>query len=223
MRILIVDDDQRLTDVLRRGLEEEGHAVDLADDGVAALLRAESTRHDAIVLDVMLPGMDGFQVARELRSAGISTPILMLTARDTVEDAVTGLAAGADDYLRKPFAFRELRARLEAIMRRGSGPPATQLQAGDLILDLARHEVRLDNRRIMLTSREYQMLAYLMQHPGRVLTRITIETQVWGTGFAGLSNTVDVHIKRLRRKLDRPGEPSRIETIRGAGYRLRAG
>jgi two-component system OmpR family response regulator len=224
MRILVVDDDRRLTDVLRRGLEEDGYAVDVCADGASALMQAEAAPYDAIVLDVMLPYMDGFEVARELRQAGVHTPILMLTARDTVDDAVSGLEAGADDYLRKPFAFRELRARLQSIIRRGAaGPTSTQLQVGDLVLDMARHEARSDGRRVSLTNREFQVLAYLMQNPGRVMTRIMIEAQVWGGNFPGLSNTVDVHIKRLRQKLDRPGEQSCIETIRGAGYRLRAG
>jgi two-component system OmpR family response regulator len=222
MRILIVDDDQRLADVLRRGLEEDGHVVDLCHEGEPAIRQGQSSRYDAIVLDIMLPGQDGCEVARTLRATGVTTPILMLTARDTVDDAVAGLEAGADDYLRKPFAFRELRARLEAITRRASAGPSAHLQVGSLVLDMARHDARLDGRRVTLTNREFQVLAYLMQNPGRVLTRIMIEAQVWGSSFPGLSNTVDVHIKRLRQKLDRPGKPSLIETIRGAGYRLRA-
>jgi DNA-binding response OmpR family regulator len=220
MRVLIVEDDRRLADVLRRGLEEEGHTVDLCFDGDTAASQGRAREYDAILLDIMLPGKDGYQVARELRAAGVDTPILMLTARDTVDDAVTGLEAGADDYLRKPFAFRELRARLQTIRRRTG--TSTMLRVGGLRLDMARREARVAGRAISLTNREYEVLAYLMQNPGRVLTRIMIEDHVWGNTFPGLSNTVDVHIKRLRQKLDETGDRSRIETIRGAGYRLRA-
>jgi YD repeat-containing protein len=220
MRILVVEDDRRLADVLRRGLSEEGYAVDLCANGDDALLQATMTAYDAIVLDLMLPGKDGMAVCRELRAAGIKTPLLMLTARDALDDVVTGLQAGADDYLTKPFAFRELSARLQSLIRRAAGAASPQLQVGDLVLDLGSREVRRAGQRIALTNREYQVLEYLMHNRGRVVSRTMIEEHVWGYDYDGFSNTVDVHITRLRRKLDRPGEPSLIETLRGAGYRL---
>lgn len=220
MRALIVEDDRRLADVLRRGLEEEGYTVDLSRDGDEAVELAGMTSYDAILLDVMLPGQDGLTTCRRLRSDGITAPILMLTARDTVDDTVAGLEAGADDYLTKPFAFRELRARMHTIMRRSGTLPSTILELGDLVLDVATREARQGGRGVALTTREYQILSYLMRNQGRVLTRTMIEDHVWGYAERGLSNTVDVHIRRLRSKLDRPGEPSIIETVRGAGYRL---
>jgi len=223
MRVLVVEDDRRLADVLRRGLTEEGYNVDLCDSGDDAVLQASFNGYDAIVLDIMLPGKDGLAVSRELRAADIKTPILMLTARDTLDDVVLGLEAGADEYLKKPFAFRELRARLQTLMRRAAGAATPQLQAGDLVLDTSSRDVHRNGVRIPLTNREYQLLEYLMYNQGRVLSRSMIEEHVWGYDYEGFSNTVDVHITRLRRKLDVPGEPSTIETIRGAGYRLQDG
>ena len=220
MRALIVEDDPRMADVLQRGLTEDGLAVDVCNDGNDVAPLVESTRYDAIVLDVMLPGKNGIEVCRALRTSGVTTPILMLTARDTVDDTVAGLEAGADDYLAKPFAFRELRARLQTIMRRASGSASSSIQVGDLVLDIARREVRRGKRRISLTNREFQVLSYLMHNPGRTVTRIMIEDHVWGYPYVGLSNTVDVHVKRLRQKLDVPDRPSIIETVRGVGYRL---
>lgn len=220
MRLLVVEDDPGLSDVLWRGLSEEGFTVDLCGRGDEAVLLAELTQYDGIILDVMLPGKSGIQVCRELRSTGARTPVLMLTARDTVDDVVSGLEAGADDYLVKPFAFRELRARLQAILRRGDGMATPLVTIGAVTLDLAKHEVRRGEERIPLTNREFQVFTYLAQNRGRVLTRLMIEDSVWGSMYAGLSNTVDVQIKRLRAKLDVPGHPSIIETVRGAGYRL---
>lgn len=220
MRALIVEDDHRLADVVRRGLEEEGYTVDLAHDGDEAIDLAGMVQYDAIILDIMLPGRDGLATCRTLRSNGITAPILMLTARDTVDDTVAGLESGADDYLTKPFAFRELRARLHSVMRRSGTLPSTVLTVGDLVVDVATREASQDGRRIVLTTREYQVLSYLMRNQGRVLTRTMIEDHVWGYAQHGLSNTVDVHIRRLRAKLDRAGQPSLIETVRGAGYRL---
>ncbi|GAC1399666.1 MAG: response regulator transcription factor [Chloroflexota bacterium] len=220
MQVLIVEDDSRLADVLKRGLVEEGYGVVHCTDGNEALLQAAVAEYDAIVLDVMLPGTSGLDVCRQLRASEVTTPILMLTARDSVDDVVAGLEAGADDYVTKPFAFRELRARLQSVMRRAAGATSSQLQTGDIVLDIASREVRCGGERIVLTNREYQVLEYLMHNRGRVLTRSMIEEHVWGYDYGGLSNTVDVHIKRLRRKIDRPGAPSSIETIRGAGYRL---
>jgi len=220
MRLLVVEDDARLADVLRRGLSEEGYAVDACGNGVEAILQATVTTYDVIVLDLMLPGKDGMAVCRELRVSGVKTPILMLTARDELDDVVKGLEAGADDYLTKPFAFRELRARLQSLIRRAAGAASPQIQAGDLVLDMVTRDVRRAGRRISLTNKEYQVLEYLIHNSGRVLSRSMIEEHVWGYDYDGLSNTVDVHITRLRRKLDRPGQPSIIETVRGAGYRL---
>jgi len=222
MRILVVEDDRSLASVLYRGLSEEGHAVDLSDNGNDALAQASVIEYDGIVLDIMLPGKNGLDVCRELRDLGVTTPILILTARDSVDDTVLGLEAGADDYLRKPFAFRELRARLHAVTRRPASMAFPRVRIGDIELDMSTREVRRDGRTIPLTNREYQVLAYLAQNPGRVLTRIMIEDHVWGSSLPGLSNTVDVHIGRLRRKLDSPDGPSIIETVRNAGYRLRS-
>jgi DNA-binding response OmpR family regulator len=224
MRLLIAEDDRHLADVLRRGLEEDGYSVDACADGDRALAMAMAMSYDGVILDVMLPGKSGLSVCQELRAAGKTLPILMLTARDTVDDVVAGLEAGADDYLVKPFAFRELRARLQSIMRRagGSAAPETpaQLEFGNLVLDMHSLEVRRGRERIPLTSREYQLLAYFLSNRGQVLTRTMIEARVWGHEYPGLSNTVDVHINRLRRKLEVAGETSLIETVRGIGYRF---
>jgi DNA-binding response OmpR family regulator len=220
MRVLVVEDDRRLADVLQRGLEEEGYSVELCGNGADAVLAATVNSYDAIVLDIMLPGKDGLTVCRDLRLAGVKTPVLMLTARDTVDDVVAGLEAGADDYLKKPFAFRELRARLQSLLRRVADAASPEMVVGVLVLDTARRDVRVRGQRVSLTNREYQVLEYLVYNRGRLLTRNMIEEHVWGYDYEGLSNTVDVHITRLRRKLDRPDQPSLIETVRGAGYRL---
>lgn len=221
MHLLIVEDDPQLADVLRRGLLRDGQTSDICEDGDDAVLQAEVRAYDGIVLDVMLPGRNGLEVCRQLRADGLTTPILLLTARDSVDDIVAGLEAGADDYLTKPFAFRELRARLHSIMRRAAGAASSQLEVGDLVVDMGTQEVRRAGRHVVLTNREYQVLEYLIYNRGKVLTRSMIEEHVWGYDYDGISNTVDVHIRRLRSKLDRPEEPSVIETVRGAGYRLR--
>lgn len=220
MHLLIVEDDPRLADVVHRGLARDGHTADLCENGDDALLQAELQSYDGIILDIMLPGQNGLDVCRQLRVDGFMTPILLLTARDGVDDIVAGLEAGADDYLTKPFAFRELRARLHSIMRRASGSASSTLQAGDLELDLETQEVRRTGQIVSLTAREYQVLEYLMRNRGKVLTRIRLEEHVWGYDYEGISNTLDVHIRRLRSKLDHPGEASVIETVRGSGYRL---
>ncbi len=220
MRLLVVEDDRRLADVLRRGLAEEGYAVDLCENGKDAVLQAELQQYDLLIVDIMLPGKDGLAVCRELRSMGVSSPILVLTARDTVDDVVRGLEAGADDYLTKPFAFRELRARLQSLLRRASGWTSPRLQIGDLILDAASREVRRAGQHLSLTNKEYQLLEYLVHNRGRILSRTMIQEHIWGYGYEGLSNTVDVHMKRLREKIDAPDEPSMIETVRGVGYPL---
>lgn len=221
MNLLIVEDDRQLADVVQRGLSRDGHVTEICHDGEDALLQLQFREFDGAVLDVMLPGMNGLEVCRRVRAKGITMPILILTARDSVDDIVAGLEAGADDYVTKPFAFRELRARLQSIMRRAAGAATSQLQADDLVLDMGTQEVLRAGRHVPLTTREYQVLEYLMYNQGKVVSRSALEEHVWGYDYDGISNTIDVHIRRLRSKLDRPDEVSIIETVRGAGYRLR--
>ncbi|MGH2559997.1 MAG: response regulator transcription factor [Thermomicrobiales bacterium] len=220
MRILLVEDESRLADLVHRGLEEAGHAVDVTGSGEDALDWIEAAPYDAVVLDVMLPGIDGFEVARRLRRAGTSTPILLLTARDAVADRVAGLDAGADDYLVKPFAFAELLARLRALARR---PPETLdplLRGGDVALDPATHTVWRDSEEVSLTTREFSILEYLLRNPNRVLTRAMIAEYVWDYDFPNVTNVIDVHVHALRRKLGDPSPGRLIQTVRGVGYRL---
>ena len=218
----MVEDDQRLARLLLRGLEEEGYAVDVAGDGPEGLWYATENPYDAIVLDVMLPGFDGFELCRKLRDQGVWTPIVMLTARGEVRERVLGLDAGADDYVTKPFSFTELAARLRALGRRGQPERPTVLEVGDLRLDPASRRVWRLSTEILLTAKEFALLALLMAHPGDVLTRTRIIESVWDFAYDGTSNVVDLYIGYLRRKVDRPFGRSDIETIRGAGYRLRA-
>jgi DNA-binding response OmpR family regulator len=220
MRILIVEDNRSLNQSLRLSLEEDGHAVDSSFDGSEGQYLAEITPYDAIVLDIMLPGKNGLEVCRELRRNGNRTPVLMLTARDTIEDRVTGLDSGADDYLVKPFALPELRARLRALFRREAPEKTGLLQVGDLVLDPATHEVKRGGQAIELTAKEYALLEYFMRNPGRLISREMAEQHVWDYDFEGVSNVIDVYIRRLRRKLDDPFEVKLLETVRGAGYRL---
>lgn len=222
MRILVVDDDRRLCAVIKRGLLEEAYAVDLAYDGEEGEYLAEVNPYDLIILDIMLPIKDGIAVCRELRAKKISTPILMLTAKDAVEDRVKGLDTGADDYLVKPFAFSELLARVRALLRREGTSKSPELRVGDLTLDTLTRQVNRGQRPIELTTKEYVILEYLMRHPKVVVTRTMIEEHAWDYDFDSLSNLVDVYIRRLRRKLDTEGENSLIQTVRGAGYRLKA-
>jgi len=222
MRILVVDDDRRLSAVIKRGLMEEAYAVDLAYDGEEGEYMAEVNPYDLIILDIMLPGKDGIEVCRELRTKKVNTPILMLTAKDTVEDRVKGLDVGADDYLVKPFAFNELLARVRAMLRREGMAKSPELRVGDLTLDTLTRQVRRGERPVELTTKEYGILEYFMRHPNAVLTRTMIEEHSWDYDFDSLSNLVDVYIRRLRRKIDNEGEDSLIETVRGAGYRLKA-
>jgi heavy metal response regulator len=222
MRVLVVEDDQRIAEFIRKGLEEEGHAVDLAHDGNEALEWPAVVDFDAIVLDVMLPGRDGIEVCRTLRSRGVRTPILMLTARDTVEDRVAGLDSGADDYLVKPFAFAELLARLRALLRREPVLLGTTLRVADLTLDTATRQVSRAGQPVTLTNKEYALLEYLMRHPNQVLTRTMIAEHVWNFDFDTGTNVIDVHIRYLRRKIDDPHELKLIQTVRGAGYRISA-
>jgi len=222
MRILVVDDDRRLCAVIKRGFLEEGYAVDLAYDGEEGEYLAEVNPYDLVILDIMLPNKDGIEVCRELRAKKINTPILMLTAKDTVEDRVRGLDTGADDYLVKPFAFNELLARVRALLRREGISRSPELRVGDLILNGLTRQVWRAQRPIELTTKEYVILEYFMYHPNVVVTRTMIEEHAWDYNFDSLSNLVDVYIRRLRRKIDNEGEDSLIETLRGAGYRLKA-
>jgi DNA-binding response OmpR family regulator len=221
VRILLVEDNRRLSDSLRLSLTDDGYAVDVAYDGQEGEELAELTPYALIILDVMLPIRDGFEVCRSLRNKHIRTPILMLTARDALEDRVSGLDSGADDYLVKPFEIDELRARMRALLRRGSEDKSGLITIGDLILDPATHFVERAGRPIELTAREYGLLEYMMRNPNRLITRQMAENQIWSYDSAVASNVIDVYIRRLRSKLDDPFETKLIETVRGAGYRLR--
>jgi heavy metal response regulator len=219
MRVLVVEDERKVASFIRQGLEEEGYAVEVAEDGASALdLVLEGTAYDLVVLDVMLPRRDGFGVVRAMRQRGVQTPVLLLTARDTVTDRVTGLDLGADDYLTKPFAFDELLARVRALLRRGQGQRAPVLRVGSLSLDPATRKVMRGERRIELTAREHALLECFMRSAGRVLSRSVLSERVWGLDFDPGSNVVDVYVGYLRRKIDAPGEPRLLHTIRGAGY-----
>ena len=221
MRILVADDDRRLTSIIKRGLLEEAYAVDVAYDGEESEYLAEVNPYDLIILDIMMPKKDGIEVCQELRAKNINTPILMLTARDAVEDRVKGLDAGADDYLVKPFAFNELLARVRALLRREGTTKSPELRVGDLVLNTLTREVWRGQRAIELTTKEYVILEYFMHHPNVVVTRRMLEEHAWDYDFDSLSNLIDVYIRRLRRKIDTEGGRSVIQTVRGAGYRLR--
>jgi two-component system OmpR family response regulator len=221
MRALIVEDDPKMAALIRRGLAEEGYAADVAQGGDDTAWMTEATPYEVIVLDVMLPGADGFEVCRRLRSAGIWTPVLMLTARDAVEDRVAGLDAGADDYLTKPFSFAELLARLRALTRRGPVERPAVLRAGSLRMDPATRQVWRGEVEIRLSAKEFTLLQTLMRRQGQVLSRLDLLEHAWDYAYDNRSNVVDVYIRYLRDKIDRPFGVSSIETIRGAGYRLR--
>ncbi len=221
MRILLVEDEPTIANFIRQGLTEAGYAVDVAKDGQEGLEYAQAAAYDVLVLDIMLPRLDGIQLLRRLRASGHKTPALMLTARDTVDNRVEGLDAGADDYLVKPFAFPELLARVRALLRRPPLQAGTVLQIGTLYMDTARHVVERNGRLIDLSPREYAILEYLMRHPNQVLSRTQIGEHVWNFDFYNESNVVDVYIGYLRRKVDRPGELPLIHTVRGVGYCLR--
>ena len=222
MRVLLVEDETRIAEFITRGLSEQGHAVDVACDGDEALHWADIADFDLIVLDVMLPGRDGFEVCRTLRARGLQTPILMLTARDAVEDRVKGLDSGADDYLVKPFAFAELLARLRALVRRQPQVLGRVLEVGDLKLDTTTLEVSRQGESISLTPKERRLLEYLMRHPNQVLTRTMIAGHVWNYDFDNATNVIDVHIRNVRRKVDDPFAVKLVQTVRGAGYRITA-
>lgn len=221
MRILIVEDDEKLARQLEKGLSEQEHSVKLAFDGHEGLHSAEAERFDLFVLDVMLPGIDGFSLVRRLRAVGFPTPILLLTARDTAEDIVTGLDAGADDYLTKPFSFKVLTARLRALSRRKQVETSLRLQLSDLVLDPISHEVRRAEASISLTPREFELLEFLLRNSSRVITRDRLIEAVWGNERDVESNTVDVFIRHLRAKIEPPGSSKLVHTIRGIGYTLR--
>ena len=222
MRLLVVEDTARMASLLRRGLARDGHAVDVVADGLEALVRAGATEYDAIVLDVMLPGIDGFEVCHRLRQHGIWSPVLLLTARDAVDDRVRGLDTGADDYLTKPFSFAELLARLRALARRGPIERPPILEAGGLRMDPATREVWRGDIPISLSPKEFALLEAFMRHPGQVLSRFDLLEHAWDFNYENRSNVIDVYVNYLREKIDRPFDTDTIETVRGAGYRLRA-
>ena len=222
MRVLVVEDEARMSRVLKRSLEEEGHAVNLAPDGPEGLWLATENRYAAIVLDVMLPGFDGFELCRKLRTAGVWAPVLMLTARDAVADRVRGLDAGADDYLVKPFSLLELAARLRALARRDDRARPATLHARDLRLDPASKRAWRGGTELQLSPKEFALLELFLQHPGVVLTRSQILDAAWDFAYDGTSNVVDQYVTYLRRKIDVPFGRHDLETVRGMGYRLRA-
>ena len=221
MRILVVEDDRKVARFVRQGLCEEGHAVEIASDGAEALdFVLTEPAYDLIILDVMLPGQDGFGVLKTLRAHKVAAPVLILTARDSVPDRVAGLDLGADDYLTKPFAFEEFLARVRALLRRRDVARAPILTIDDLVVDPATRRVTRGERRIELTARQYALLEYFLRNPGRVLSRPMIAQHVWGLGFDAESNVIDVYVGYLRRKIDRDRERRLLHTVRGAGYVL---
>jgi two-component system, OmpR family, response regulator len=221
VRVLLVEDDVRMAAAIRRGLRFEGLVVDVAGGGEEALLKAGSTEYDAIVLDVMLPDLDGFETCKRLRSADLWLPVLMLTARDAVEDRVRGLDGGADDYLTKPFSLAELLARLRALVRRGPVERPAVLEVGDLRLDPATREVSRGDQPIELSAREFALLETFMRRPGQVFSQAQLLEAAWDLGYEQRSNVVEVYVRYLREKVDRPFDVESIETVRGVGYRLR--
>jgi len=222
MRVLVVEDETRIAEFVERGLTEQGYAVDVASDGDDALHWTDVAEFDFLVLDVMLPGRNGIEVCRTLRARGVDTPVLMLTAKDAVEDRVACLDSGADDYLVKPFAFAELLARLRALRRRPPQAPVARLAVGDLTMDTTTLEVRRASSVIDLTTKERSLLEYFLRHPGQVLSRTMIAEHVWNYDFDNATNVIDVHIRNLRRKVDQSHSVKLIHTVRGAGYRILA-
>jgi heavy metal response regulator len=220
MRILVVEDEKKVASFLKKGLEEEYYAVDCAYDGEEALFMAETNEYDLMLLDIMLPKIDGLEVLKGVRDKGLTLPVLMLTAKDSVEDVVKGLDAGGDDYLTKPFAFAELLARVRALLRRKEREPAGELRVADLVLDPATHTVSREGQEIDLTAKEYALLEYLMRHVNRVVTRTMISEHVWDYHFDPLTNVIDVYVNHLRKKIDLNSSQRLIHTIRGVGYML---
>ena len=221
MRVLVVEDEKKLGELIARGLREEGYAADLADRGEEALWMANAVDYDAIVLDVMLPGVDGFEVCRKLRAGSVWTPVLMLTARDAIDDRVVGLDAGADDYLVKPFSFEELLARLRALTRRAPVERPAVIEVDDLRLDPGSHRAWRGDAELDLSAKEFSLLELFMRRPGMVLSRAQLLDGAWDIAFESRSNVVDVYVRYLREKIDRPFGVESLETVRGAGYRLR--
>ncbi len=220
MRVLVVEDEMRLATVIKKGLTEDGFAVDTAHDGEEGLFLAESETYDVIILDIMLPKIDGLEVCRQLRSKNIKTPILMLTAKSTVEDKVAGLDSGADDYMAKPFAFIELRSRIHALLRRGVSNSSPLLSILDLSVDPMKHTVMRNGEKVVLTPKEFSILEILLRHKDEVVTRTMITEHVWDYNFDGMSNVVDVFVASLRRKIDKKSEIKLLHTIHGIGYKI---
>lgn len=220
MRVLVVEDDPRMADVIAKGLRENSYAVDIAHDGDAGLYQTSINDYDVIILDVLLPRRDGFQVCSELRTRGNNTPILMLTARAAIDDRITGLDAGADDYLTKPFSFRELLARIHALLRRDAQLRPNVLEIGDLVLDSVSHRVSRANREVQLTAKEYALLEYLARRAGQLVSRAEIAAHVWDDTFDPFSNTIEVYMNRLRKKIDDNHAVKLLHTRRGEGYSL---
>jgi heavy metal response regulator len=221
MRILIIEDEKHIADFIRQGLKEEGYAVDVAYDGEKGYFLAGTETYDVIVLDLMIPKIDGMTVCRNLRREGNNVPVIMLTAKHSVEDKVGGLESGANDYLTKPFAFKELLARIRVLSRHGAAPAATMLRVGDLTLDVLKHKVTRGGKEISLTTKEFFLLEYLLQHANEVVTRTAISEHVWDINFDTTTNVIDVHINALRKKVDSSDEEPLIQTIRGRGYTIR--
>jgi two-component system OmpR family response regulator len=221
MRILVVEDELKMASLLRRGLVEEGHAVDIARTGYDAVWMAAAVEYDSIVLDLMLPGFDGIEACRRIRANGVWAPVLMLTARDAIEDRVAGLDAGSDDYLAKPFSFAELLARLRALVRRGSNERPVVLEVDDLRLDPATHQAWRGPTEVFLSAKEFALLEAFMRRPGHVLSRLQLLEHAWDYAYESRSNVVDVYVRYLRDKIDRPFGRDSLETVRGVGYRLR--
>jgi len=221
MRILVIEDEKHIADFIKQGLKEEGYCVDVAYDGEKGYFLAGTEEYDAIVLDLMIPKIEGLTLCKKLRQDKISTPILMLTAKDSVNDKVTGLDSGADDYLTKPFAFKEFLARIRVLLRQNKGVIPTKLQVADLVMDILTHKVTRDGKEIILTTKEFFLLEYLMRNAGLVATRTTISEHVWDINFDTITNVIDVHMAALRRKVDRGHIKKLIHTIRGRGYTIK--
>jgi heavy metal response regulator len=221
MRILVVEDEKKVASFIKRGLEEENFAVDLAYDGEEGLFMAEANPYDLILMDIMLPKMDGLAVIKELRGKGVVAPVLCLTAKDKVEDIVAGLDSGSDDYLTKPFAFAELVARVRALLRRGAQDRGAEIRFADLRLDPVAHKVWRSGKEIELTAKEYALLEYFMRNPNQTLTRTMIAEHVWDYTFDSFTNIIDVYVNYLRKKVDRDFDKKLIHTVRGIGYVLK--
>lgn len=221
MRILIVEDEKKIADLIKRGLKEEGYAADIASDGEQGEFLASTNQYDVIILDIMLPKIDGVKLCARLRDKKIKTPVIMVTAKDAVSDRVKGLDSGADDYLTKPFAFEELLARIRVLLRKHDEPSAAKLKVGDIEMDLLAHKVTREDKEIVLTTKEYALLEYLMRNPGIVVTRTMITEHVWDMNFDTDTNVVDVYINYLRRKIDDGFKKEMIHTMRGRGYILK--